>query len=168
MENSFLKSILKSGVIFGGFFSLNFLFATGSNFFFTFLQYAAIGFIIVLSYRLPIAYRDNENNGVISFSSAFVYVMLMFFIASVISFIVKMFYFTVINQEYLLLLQSQMFDIFETMKIPFTEEFDTAFEAMFQPRVFSTYYFVINMFFGLIISLIVAAVIKKEKNIFDN
>ncbi|MDR0370641.1 MAG: DUF4199 domain-containing protein [Prevotellaceae bacterium] len=168
MGNLYLKSVLRSGLILGGVFSLHFLCSTAHNILFSILTYAAIGFIIVMSYRLPVSFRDNENEGVISFGAAFLYVLLSFFIASFISFVIKVLFFSVVNPDYLLLQQSQVFDTIEAMKISFDEEQYRVLENMFQPVVYASYFFIMNMFFAVIFGLIIATFVKKEKSIFDN
>ncbi len=162
-----MKSAMKSGVILGVLFSLNFLLSIPSNTFIKLLTYILLVLIILMTYRLSIQFRDNECGGYISYGRSFTFILLSFFYAALISSLVKFIYFKFINPDYLSNLYNEAMLIFEKMGGPVDLGAEETLSALLKPAAFSLQYIWINTLAGVFVGLIMSAFVKKEKSIFD-
>lgn len=167
MPVNILKSAMKGGLILGVLFSLNFLLSVANVTFLNVLTYLIIAFILVATYRLTTGFRDNDCKGYISYSWSLLFIMLLFFYASLISTLVKFVYFKFINPDYLVSLYNEMMILLENFKITGLDEAEQSMSELFRPASFSFQYMGVNMFMGVLVGLIMAAFTKKERSIFD-
>ena len=166
MQQSVLKSAMFNGLIMGVIFSINFLFSISKITALILLTNVVAVFIVVGIYQLTVRYRDTECEGFITYRKAFLLILLTFFFAAIISSVVKYVYFRFINPDYL----DQMFE--ETMKVLRSMKFTTddamieQIKRMLKPASYTLVYIWTNVIMGLVVGLIMAAFIKKEKSIF--
>jgi len=166
MQRNIIKSAMINGLIMGGLFSLNFLLSISKNTSLLLLSYGIAIIIIVTMYKMSIRYRDGECEGAISYGKSLSYVLLTFFYAALISTVVKYIYFQFINPEYLNNMFQESMKMMEVMKLPIDDNSISQMESMMKPASFSFIYIWSNLFLGLIVGLIMAAFVKKEKSIF--
>lgn len=166
MQQNIFRSSMFNGLIMGGLFSLNFLFSVISNPYLSLLSYLLIIYILIYTYKSTVKYRDNENNGIITFGKAFTFITLTYFFAGVISGIVKYIYLQFIKPDYLSLALDQSLVMMEKMNFPITDQQIELMQSMMKPATYALEVIWLNLFLGMIIGLIMAAFIKKEKDIF--
>lgn len=167
MQVNIFKSAMKSGLILGGIFSLNFVASLGMGMIWTLLTWLIIAVIIYMTYKLTVNFRDKECGGYISYSRSLLFILMSFFYASLISSLVKFIYFQFINPDYLENLLNQSMLLMDQLKLPVDENAESAMRSLLKPASFSLQYIWVNMLFGSILGLIMSAFTKKEKNIFE-
>lgn len=150
----------------GGLFSLNFVIGLFPGTILGLLSWALIVVIVIAMYNMSVRFREIECDGYITYGKAFSLVLLTFFFGAIISSLVKYIYFQYINTEYLRELLGQSLQLMEQMNFPVTDEMYKATESMLSPIGFSITYLWINVFWGIIVGLILAAAVKKDKSIF--
>jgi hypothetical protein len=161
------NSAMQNGLILGAIFSVNFLLSVTQNPFLSLLSnILAIGLLFIL-YKMAVRFRETECEQVISYWKAFLYIILMFFYASLISAIFKFVYLKFININYLDQIFNQMMKVFEEFKIKIGDSDIKEAEAMFRPLNFAIISIWSNMIIGTITGLIMSIFIRKEKNIFQ-
>lgn len=121
---------------------------------------------IVILFFLVKSYRDNFLNGAISFGQALGAGVIIFLYAAIITSIFSVILYSVIDPELMnkgLAVQEELYQ-----KRGMTQEqIDLASKVaakMMKPAISVPIGLVVNMFFGLILSLIVAAFVRKEGN----
>jgi len=155
-----------NGIIMGVIFSVNFLFSVSKiALLITFTNILAV-LIVVLIYRLSIKFRDTECEGFITYGKALLYILYSFFFAALISSVVKYIYFQYINPPYLESVFQETMKMLTSMKYPITDAVEAQTRNMLKPASYTLIYIWVNVFMGLIVGLIMAAFIKKEKSIF--
>ena len=155
-----------NGIIMGVIFSVNFLFSVSKiTLLITFTNIIAV-LIVVLIYRLSVKFRDTECEVFITYRKAFLYILYSFFFAALISSVVKYIYFQYINPSYLESMFQETMKMLTSMKYPITDAVETQTRSMLKPASYTLIYIWVNVFMGLIVGLIMAAFIKKEKSIF--
>jgi Protein of unknown function (DUF4199) len=167
MPRKIINSAMRNGLILGVLFSINFLFSISKNSVFLLLTYAIAVYIVVIMYRMSVRHRDNECEGVISYGKAFLFVLLTFFYAALISTVVKFIYFQFINTAYLDNVFQESVKMMEMIKYKLDDEAINQLEGMMKPASYSFVGIWVNLFFGTIVGLIMAAFVKKEKSIFE-
>ena len=96
MQENIFRSAIKSGLVLGVLFIARFLITTlGSGVIVTILSWVLVAGIVVAMWKLSEQYRDNENEGFISFGKAFGFTVLSFLYASLISAVVRIIYFSI-------------------------------------------------------------------------
>ncbi|MFP4024900.1 MAG: DUF4199 domain-containing protein [Thiohalospira sp.] len=164
-SNSFFKTAINLGVILG----LALIIYSILLFFFNLHLNKYLGYVI---YVIIIAffiwgvkyYRDNNLNGIISFSKALGLSTLILLFASVLYNIYSYLLVTVIDPDYidklLLMVEEQLLK----QGIPDEQiELGVAMQKkMMKPLLMSLFGFIGMMFFGFIIALITSAIVKKE------
>jgi hypothetical protein len=168
MQRNITKSAMNSGLILGALFSVNFLFSIIRNTAFVLLSYAMIAIILVTIYRLSVRFRDVECEGFISFGKVFLYILLTFFYAALISSVVKFVYFKFINTGYLEIMFQETMKAMQMMKYPINDTSVEQMKGMLKPASFSFIYIWFNLSLGAIVGLIMAAFIKKNKSVSDD
>lgn len=167
MQVNIMKPAMRSGLILGVLFSLNFLVSISGNTFLAVLSYFVLAFILVATYRLTIQFRDNDCEGYVSYSRAFVFILLSFFYAALISALVKFIYLQFINPNYLREVYDLMMLYVEKLNMPIEDEFETTLSDLLKPASFALQSIWVNMISGVFVGLIMSAFVKKEKSIFD-
>lgn len=156
-----------NGLIMGILFSINFLLSITKITPLVLISYGLITFILVVTYRTTIRFRDNECLGEINFGKAFSFIVLTYFFAALISSIVKYIYFQFIDPEYLPKLLNESLKAVEMLNLPFENASYDQMEKMMKPATFSLQYIWMNVLLGTLIGLAMAPFIKKEKSIFE-
>ena len=159
---------MRNGLILGLVFSVNFLFSISSNLLLGLLSYAVIAIIIYLSHRFTVNYRDVECDGAISYRHSLAYVVLLFLYAALISAIVKYLFFQYLNPGFLPDLMNKSIEVMEQIMPSVPEETYDNMETMMSPINYSLMVTWMNVVMGLFLGLIIAGIVKKEKNMFDN
>jgi hypothetical protein len=168
MQESIFRSAVKSGLILGALFSLRFLLhGFGTNWITGISRWVLVAFIVVAIWKLLEQFRDNENEGFISYGKSLGFTMLSFLYASIISAVVKIVYFVFISKEFLEILSDAMFQTLEQGGAQVTTEIEQAVAFIFSPVFWSFLVILGNMFLGLIVGLIISAIVQKEKSIFE-
>lgn len=167
MQPTIMKSAMHNGLIMGVIFSLNFILSVSGVPFLHFLSIVIPVIILNLLYKMSVKYRVNECDNTISYGKALLHIIMIFFYAALISTVVKFIYVSYINVGFLDSMFQETMKTMEVMKYPMTgDDIDNA-EKMFKPLSFSFVYIWTNVIMGLITGLIMAAFIKKDKNIFE-
>lgn len=172
MQTNVLNAAMKYGLIMGIVFSVNFLLSISGNAIITLLGYLVVAFICVLTYRFTVAYRDKENGGTISFGHAFFFIILLFLFAAIISSLFKFIYFKYLNVNYLPILLEQSISMMQQLQEQFhlsvPDDYYETMDKMMSPTAFTLQYIWVNTFLGVIMGLIIAPFVKKDKDIFNN
>jgi len=158
---------MQNGLIMGVIFSINFLLSASKITTLMLSTYfLAIGIVVIL-YKVSIRFRDVECQGVISYGKSFLYIILIFFYAALISTVVKYIYLRFINPEYLTTMFQETMKMLDSMKFPMSSAEIDQTENMFKPLDFSLIYIWSNVLIGTFVALIMAAFIKKNKSVFE-
>jgi hypothetical protein len=165
MQPNIMKSAMQNGLIMGVIFSINFLLSTQKNSTLIFLTYVIAIIIVTILHKQIIRFRDTECNEIISYGKAFSYIILVFFYAALISTPVKYIYVRYINPDFLITLAQDTMKMFEAFKIPMSNVEIEQSQEIFKPLNFSLLYIWSNIFLGAVTGLIMAAFVKKNKNI---
>ena len=166
MQQNIFRSSMLNGLIMGGLFSVNFLFSAMTNPVLSLLSNLIIIYILIYTYKSTVKYRDHENEGSITYGKAFSFITLSYFFAGVISGIVKYIYFQFIKPDYLMAALDQSLVMMEKMNFPVSDQQVELMESMMKPATYALEVIWLNIFVGMIVGLIMAAFIKKEKDIF--
>ncbi|MBN2213048.1 MAG: DUF4199 domain-containing protein [Bacteroidales bacterium] len=124
--------------------------------------------IVIVFYAMKM-YRDNVNQGALSFGNAFVIGLLVCIISGLISSIFAYIQFTVISPE----LIDKMVQIGEERLLSRGMPDDMVEQSMemsrkfMTPTMISVMAFIMTIIFGAILSLILAAFVKREPNPFQ-
>lgn len=162
------RHAMNFGAIMGLVFSINFLITTIKSL--VFLQYIFIVAIIYLAYRFVIHFRDNVNEGEISYGYAFLYILQLFMYASMISAVVRYLFYSYIKPDFL---QNQLNETLAALQgtpmanIITGDIYQQTVELM-TPLNMALQAIWLNLLLGVLLGLILAAVVKKNKSIFDN
>ena len=167
MQRKIINSAMLNGLIMGFLFSINFLFSISKNTTFLLLSYTLAAIIVVTMYRMSVRHRDVDCEGVISYGKAFLFILLTFFYAALISTVVKYVYFQFINTGYLENMFQESIKMMQLLKFPMNDAEIAQMESMFKPASFSLIYIWTNLLLGTIVGLIMAAFVKKNKSIFE-
>lgn len=156
------------GLILGGLFSLNFLMAASNIGILSVLSNFMAIVILFVVYKFTISYRDTTNGGSISYSKAFVYVIMLFFFASIISAAVKFVYFRFFAPDYLSDIFNNTLKIIEEVMPSMPENSYEAIETLTDPLNYSLLSIWGNFTIGFFVALVIAGIAKKESNPFNN
>lgn len=167
MEANIFKPAMRSGLILGILFSVNFLLSIPTHVITSILTWVVIAVIIVATLRLSKEYRDKELGGFISYGKSFLFIVISFFYASIISTFVKIVYFQFINPDFLREIYNQSMLMMEQLNMPITDEFEASMNSFLKPVPFLFMYVILNMICGAVVGSIMAAFVKKEKSIFE-
>jgi len=116
---------------------------------------------------MVIRFRDIECKGFISYWKAFSLILLTFFFAAVISSVVKYVYFQFINPGYLDQMFQETMKVLSSMKFEINDTMIDQTKSMLKPASYTLVFIWTNVFMGLVVGLIMAAFVKKEKTIFE-
>ena len=162
------QSRLVNGILLiGGLLSIKFLFSTIQNPILSILSIIASIAIIYFLYRATALHRDHDCDGKISFGSAFYFSFRLYAVGSIISSLVTFIYTGFINTEYLELFTSQLFKAYESMGIKIDDRTYEYIQLFFKPSSFAFFSIFSSLFLSAFWSLIIAAIVKKDKNVFE-
>lgn len=166
MKPNLMNSAMRNGLILGIIFSLNFLFSISGNILLGLLSYAAIVFIVYITYRFTLQYRDIDNGGAISYRHALAYVVLLFLFAALISAIVKYVFFQFIKPGFLPDLMNKSIETMEQVMPSVPDEVYNNMGTMMTPINYTLMATWMNVVLGFFVGLIVAGLVKKDKDLF--
>jgi len=167
MQQNIVKSAMINGLIMGVIFSFNFLIALPKSSILAFLSMAIICIIVVMMYRMAVKFRDNECEGTISYGKSLSYIILTFFFGSLIAALVKFIYAQFINREFPDYLMQVQLKLLDSWKIPIDENMYSQLEKMNSPIGLAAQTIWSNVLLGIILGLVLAFFVKKEKSIFE-
>jgi len=167
MQPSITKTAMFNGLIMGVIFSVNFLFSVSKITTLVLLTNMMAVFIVVGMYRMTIRFRDTECKGIITYWKAFSFILLTFFFAAIISSVVKYVYFQYINPGYLDEMFQETMKLLNSMKFPINDAMIDQTKSMLKPVSYTFVFIWTNVFMGLIVGLIMAAFVRKEKSVFE-
>lgn len=138
------------------------------------ISYVLTAIIVAVTYRSAKSYRDNKSGGYINYATVFNYVVLSFLFASFISSIFKIIYTQFINPEYLAILFQESMrqieqnrSIFDKLGVPLDDNYFETLESQMKPVNYALQTIWMNVFSGALLGLIIAAIVKKKKGLFD-
>lgn len=167
MQSNLMNSSMRNGLILGILFSINFLMSTANNVFLGLLSYVVVGFIAYLIYRYTAKFRDKDCDGAITYSHALMYIILLFVFGSLISAIVKLIFFKFINPNFLPDMINKSMTVMEQILPSVPESTYEEVEKIMSPGYYTLISFWMNIILGFVVGLVVAAIVKKDKNPFD-
>jgi hypothetical protein len=167
MNSKFASSILKNFHIVGLLLTLKFLFSTQNHGLFSYLALVISISIIYVLYKISVHYRENEGAGTIKYSTAFFYTFFIYLFGSFVSSIVMFIYTQFINKEFLDITLNLILQTYEKFNIPINAETNKTLETLFKPVSYSFLNIFSSLFVGTFWGLIIAAFVKKEKDIFE-
>lgn len=167
MKPDSLKHAMYFGLLLGLVFSLNFFLSTLNNGWFTALQWLVTLAIPYLVYRLTVDCRERVHGGAMSYGVALWYGIQLFFYASLISALFKLVYFKFLNPDYLPNVLNESLRILDELNLSSGKEVEDQVRQLFTPLNVAMQYIWMNVFLGLLVSLITAAFAKKAKSMFD-
>ena len=156
-----------NGLIVGLLLSVKFLLSAQKFNLAGFLSLTVSIYIVLVLYRLAIKFRNNELDGTISYKYAFRYIFQIYFYGSIILSMVILIYTKYINPDFLGDYLNVVLKAYHDIKYPIDEQNTKILETVLSPAPFS----IANIFSGIVggafWGLILAAFVKKEKNIFE-
>ncbi|HJV76814.1 MAG TPA: DUF4199 domain-containing protein [Paludibacter sp.] len=123
--------------------------------------------LIFILYRMSVHFRDNECNGTIKYGQAFSYIFLVYLFGSFVSSIVMVIYTSLIDTHYLTTTLDVLLKLYDSYNFPVDDKTYAVLKAIYKPVPFSLINIVSSMIGGAFWGLILAAFVKKEKNIFS-
>jgi hypothetical protein len=159
--------LLNSTLLIGGFLSLKFLFSTLQNPFLAALSFALSVAILFLLYRTTVLYRDHECSGTINYGKAFYFLFRVYILGSVISSIIVFVYAGFINKDYLDFMMNEVLKSYEKLSVKIDDNTYNMIQLFFKPASFAFLSIFSSIFTSAFWALIIAAFVKKDKNIFE-
>ena len=167
MQENIFRSAIKSGLVLGALFTLRFVLSiVGSGWTVGLPRFAVMVIIIVAIWKLLERFRDNENEGFISYGKSLGFTMLSFLYASILSAVVRIIYY-ISNPDVLGDAVNETLLALDQMGMPITEGTERMLEVMLSPAFLTFLTLLGNMIGGLIIGSIISAIVKKEKGVFE-
>jgi len=168
MIDTLKQSRLVNGILLiGGLLSIKFLFSTFQNPILSTLSLTASIAIIYFMYRATVLHRDHDCDGKISFGSAFYFSFRIYAFGAFISSLIIFIYTGFINKDYLELMINQGLKAYEAIGVKINDNIYNYMQIIFKPSSFA----IINIFSSLFVSafwsIIIAAIVKKDKNVFE-
>lgn len=167
MKPEALKHAMYFGLILGVIFSLNFFLSTLVGVWFTSLQWVVTLSIPYIVYRLTVDCRERVCDGAISYGVALWYGIQLFFYAALISAVFKFIYFKFLNPEYLSNMLGETLRLLDELKVSSDTFNEEQMRELMTPLYMSMQYVWLDVFLGLLVSLVTAIFAKKEKSLFD-
>lgn len=167
MKPNIFKSASQNGLLIGVLLSLKFLLSTQDNIILSSFAIVISILIIVAMYLMTKRFRDKDCEGFISYGISFRYILQIYFFGAIISSLVILIYTKFININYFDQYMNSALKMYDSMHIPLDDNSYKMLESLFKPSSYAilnlTFSIVIGAFWGVIL----AAFIKKEKNIFE-
>ncbi len=167
MKPNIFKSASQNGLLIGVLLSLKFLLSTQNNGLSSLIAFSISIFIVVVMFLMVKRFRDKDCEGYISYGNSFSYLLQIYVYGAIISSLVMLIYTKYINPGYFEQFLNTAMKMYDSMHITITEESYKILESIFRPSTYAiinvTFSFIVGAFWGLIL----AAFVKKEKNIFE-
>ena len=162
------QSRLVNGILLiGGLLSIKFLFSTIQNPILSILSIIASIAIIYFLYRATALHRDHDCDGKISFASAFYFSFRLYAFGAVISSLIIFIYTGFINKDDLEIMIDQGLKAYEAFGVKINDDMYNYMQLIFKPSSFAIIYIFSSLFVSAFWSLIIAAIVKKDKNVFE-
>lgn len=167
MQSTLTKSAMINGLVIGLFLSLKFLLSTQESTLLVSLGLVISVLIIFILFRNAIKFRDVEFDGIISYGKAFSYILQVYFYGSIISSLVMFIYTSYFDQVYLEMYLDKVMKFYHDINYQIDDRNYKIMESIFKPAPFALTNIFSSIFAGAFWGLILAAFVKKEKNIFE-
>ena len=167
MNQNMNKSAMMNGLVIGALLSLKFLFSTTGNTVLSIFSFVLSILVVVGLYYFGVRYRDNMNQGSISYGKSFIYMFRMYIYGSVVSSLVILIYTGLIEPNYLESMSNEMFKLYDSLNLPIDESVSEAINELYKPAPFALLNVLASAFGGAFWALILSAFVKKEKSIFE-
>jgi hypothetical protein len=168
MKQNIKNSARANGLIIGALLSFKFLLSVQNNSIVSMLAIAISILIIFVIYGLTIKFRESKCNGSIQFGEAFSYVFQVYLYGAIISSLIMLLYSQFVDKT---LLEFQLNDIllvYKRFSLPVDDNTQKMLTLIYKPAPFALMNLLASAFTGAFWGLILAALVKKDKNIFDN
>jgi len=167
MQPNITKSAMLNGLIVGVLLSLKFIFSAQKFNIFGLLAVFISVLIVFVLYRMSTHFRDTECSGTIKYGHAFNYIFLVYFFGSLISSFVILGYTSFFDTNYLASMLDVLLKMYDSFKFPVDDKTIKILETIYKPAPFSLLNVFSSMIVGVFWGLILAALVKKEKRIFE-
>lgn len=167
MNQNMNKSAMTNGLIIGAMLSLKFLFGVTGNSFLSILAFVVSILVIVALYFFATRYRDNINEGFITYGQSFRYIFRTYVYGSVVSSLVILLYTSLIEPTYLETLTNEMLKMYDSFNITIDETITDTISKLYQPAPFALLNVLSSVIGAAFWGLILSAFVKKEKSIFE-
>ena len=167
MKQDTIKHAMYYGLLLGVVFVLNFFLSQATNIWLKFIQMLYTFSIPFVVFCFAKKCREDVCGGTMSYGQSFSYVVQLFFYASIISSAFKYVYFRFLNPD-LRKLFNQTMQLMEQMSVPITDEMIAVTKQMLTPMGMAMQYIWINVMVGIVVSIVLAFFIRKEKSVFEN
>lgn len=173
IQQNFMKQNIKNsaranGLIIGALLSLKFLLSVQGNTFFSMLAIAISVLIIFVIYGFTIKFRESKCNGSIQFGEAFSYIFQVYIYGAIISSLIMLLYCQFVDKNFLDFQLNDILVVYKRFSITVDENSTKMLVGMYKPAPFALMNLLSSAFTGAFWGLILAALVKKDKNIFDN
>ncbi|MBR5470001.1 MAG: DUF4199 domain-containing protein [Paludibacteraceae bacterium] len=168
MKQDTIKHAMYYGLLLGVVFVLNFFLSQATNIWLKFIQMLYTFSIPFVVFCFAKKCREDVCGGTMSYGQSFLYVVQLFFYASIISSAFKYVYFRFLNPDFLKKLFNQTMQLMEQMSVPITDEMIAVTKQMLTPMGMAMQYIWINVMVGIVVSIVLAFFIRKEKSVFEN
>lgn len=168
MQSKIRKSAMQNGLIMGVIFSVNFIFSVSGTYLLGFLTNVITLVILWVMYKMAVKYRNNECEGTITYVNAYRYISSVFFYASLISAIVKYIYMKYIDANCAQWLFNQAVQAQQLFQLKGSTEEQDALQQVYTPINYAILFIAVNNMLGMVLGLIMAGFIKKDKKTLDS
>lgn len=161
---------MASGTIMGIYWIFKFIFFPwGLSFSPMMLVFGALTVLVpFLGYRMAVRYRETYTNGGIGFIHAFTFCLFMFMYASLLTSVAHLIYFQFLDNGFILERLQEMFETVKDSDLPgmdsYLEQYQLAIDtyAILSPVDITLQLVSQNMFYGLLMALPTALIVKKK------
>lgn len=167
MQPNMMNPAMRNGLILGVLFSTNFFLTVSGVPALALFSYLVTGLIIYFTHRYTVKFRDVDSGGSISFGRAYGFVLLQYIFATIISSFTKYFFLRFSKSTFLEDMYNQNMITLEQFLPTVTGEMYDAMEVLTNAQGYTIMAAWTNLLLALILGLIIAAMVKREKSPFD-
>lgn len=168
MRQNIKNSARTNGLIIGALLSIKFLISTQNNTLLSMIALLVSVTIIIVIYQFAVKFRNNVCEGSIGFGQAFSYVFQVYMYGALISSLIALIYCQFIDKTFLENLLNTTLTAYKNLSIPMNEDSLKMITLIFKPAPYALMNLFASALNGAFWGLILGAVVKKDKNIFDN
>ncbi len=161
------RHAMKYGLVMGSAIIVLFVCMTIPHALTTLLTPILMGFIVWLTYRFAVHFRETESNGQITYSQAFSYILLLFFFASLVAAVLRYGYLSFLNTSYLTNTFNQAMLLYEQMQIDMPTEVVDEMRRIMVPTRFTMQFIMVDCMSGLFLALFLAIFVRKIEKAGD-
>lgn len=167
MQQNMNKSAMVKGLIIGAMVSLKFILGIFGTTALSTLGFLISILIVVALYVFAKKYRDEENEGFMTYGEGFSYIFRTYFYGGIIGSLVILLYTGLIDPEYLSGMINDVLKMYDAMNFPVDDNMISMVETIYKPAPFALMNVFSSAIVGAFWGLILAAFVKKEKSIFE-